>query len=162
CSTPLGVTAFDTTFGLHRSGIDIGCSTPLGVTAFDTRRTRTSKPAPRVLNASRRHCVRHYGCHGPGSVSPSGAQRLSASLLSTHTEHAAGCRTCSCSTPLGAAAFDTRTAPPRRGVPRRVLNASRRHCVRHTGGDAKCGRVPVRAQRLSASLRSTQPEVIAI
>ena len=110
------------------------CSTPFGITAFDTS-----------------HYDRTIRCR------VTGAQRLSASLRSTrHADHHSQ-RVRLCSTPFGITAFDTSVGSwvgPQ--VWGRVLNAFRHHCVRHPAFNASTGRVRFRAQRLSASLRSTR------
>src|SRR5947209_6461292 len=89
---------------------------------------------PSVLNAFRRHCVRHEHCATtarrsnhvfttPFGVTAFDTVKAGRSLPSSG----------SCSTPFGVTAFDTRSSRVHEKTPTAVLNAFRRHCVRHLG-----------------------------
>ncbi len=112
--------------------------------------------APRVLNASRRHCLLHSRrpCAAATAPAPCSTPRgvtafctLLGPLLS-----AAALR---CSTPRGVTAFCTQPAAEPDADQQQVLNASRRHCLLHSTGPASCGRCSS-AQRLAASLPSAR------
>ena len=122
--------------GQHLSVADavagsLSCSTPFGITADNTT----------------------GGC---SSCSRSGsAQRLSASLRTTQGDAVLVPNNSLCSTPFGITADNTRSrAGPPSGC-RRVLNAFRHHCGQHTAAGGTAPGMPRRAQRLSASLRTT-------
>ncbi len=129
------------------------------------------KRVSHVLNAFRRHCVRHCPrkglhvelgqCSTPFGVTAFDTVPLTLTLIALLR----------CSTPFGVTAFDTLDL---RAEPLHllgcslfgpisffivVLNAFRRHCVRHPAHGRKMDQKPKRAQRLSASLRST-PELV--
>ena len=179
CSTPFGITAVITTPRTnlrlatrcaqrlsasllssrqivselrHLSGM---CSTPFGITAVITSIATYEGYSTCVLNAFRHHCCHHTVSSGSASAAGSGAQRLSASLLSSRV------------------VFRIRGITL--GV---VLNAFRHHCCHHSGavnataGSGLCStpfgitaviticsilhlRTRLSAQRLSASLLSS-------
>ena len=132
------------------------CSTPHGVVAVCTIEHVGERDEDRVLNASRRRCCLHR-VEGPRhprghevlnasrrrcclhSITPgrvcwrrSGAQRLTASLLSAPRSIPTAPRVCTSAQRLTASLLSarwTRCRPP--GACRRVLNASRRRCCLH-------------------------------
>ncbi len=181
CSTPFGITEFDTRrrHGCRRQSARCAqrlsaslnstlarrdrsrpareCSTPFGITEFDTQST----PSAGLIAGE---CSTPFGItefdtqrrHSP-SARTVGAQRLSASLNSTR----GWCRAVSgtlamCSTPFGITEFDTRRMPTR---PSARLVCSTPFGITEFDtlrlGQLAC-RHARRAQRLSASLNSTR------
>ena len=132
CSTPFGITAYVTIGTVSRWWSIIPCSTPFGITAYVTHVSRPALPCLSVLNAFRHHCLRHndfetvrgfpqcgvlnafrHHClrhshlRAPHSQA-GGAQRLSASLLTSPDELDCTEPNTLCSTPFGITAYVTR------------------------------------------------------
>ena len=154
CSTPFGVTVFFTAQGDWNPSPLTRCSTPFGVTVFFTQLRPVARSSHAVLNAFRRHCLLHSAATGTTATAGVCAQRLSASLSSSHDRrHAPTARPPVLNAFRRHCLLHTRRSTPSRWFGS-VLNAFRRHCLLHAV-KSPCLANFAGAQRLSASLSSS-------